>query len=219
MYIFFTANYNYVNDLLIISLKKPLASYEVNSLLFTRNSEELTFQLSVFAKENGLSESDLTFTVKTWLRIIPIRSSFIFYQQLSTYFSMLLLLLNCYCWFYLTYYFFYDNLIMTTFIWTVFKRSFHNTRPLYALRDARLFNNEQAQNQLRSATQGKYGQVILSSGNLQHKVTGLMVMQLTIKNVELRFFLTIWTLPVRNRGLNISCHLTNRLLCLHLRVN
>jgi hypothetical protein len=42
-------------------------------------------------------------------------------------------------------------------LWLVIKRSFHNTRTLYAPRDARFFNNEKAQNQLRSATAGKYG--------------------------------------------------------------
>lgn len=94
---FFTANYTYVKYLLIISLKKPLTSDETNSLLFTRKPEDLTFQLSAFAKENGYSDSDLNSIIKTWARITPIQCSFIL------------------CWSYITYYFFYDKIIMATF--------------------------------------------------------------------------------------------------------
>jgi len=153
---FFMANYNYINDLLIISLNNPLTSAELDSLLFTREFKDFSFTLSTIARKNGLSDSDLSFTVKTWLRIIHIRSSFIFYQQVCNYFSILLVVLNFFCWSYIAYHFFFNNIIMATF-WVVIKRSFHNTRTLYAPRDARFFNNERAQNQLRSATAGKYG--------------------------------------------------------------
>jgi hypothetical protein len=103
---FFMANYNYINDLLIISLKNPLTSTELDSLLFTRTFKDLSFTLSPFARKNGLSDSDLSFTVKTWLRMIHIRSSFVFYQQVCNYFSILLVILNLFCWFYIAYYFF-----------------------------------------------------------------------------------------------------------------
>ena len=108
-------------------------------------------------RPEAISETALSFIIKTWARITPIQSSFILYQRLSTYFSTVLLL-NFLCWSCITYYFFYNKIIKANFYSAVLKRSFHTTRPLYAPpRDARFINNEQAQNRLRLATEGKYG--------------------------------------------------------------
>lgn len=141
---FFKSNLAYIQDMLKVTPNTPLASSENESIIIQRKISELTFELTPLALTEGLTVSDLPLLKSLWLRMVPLEAHFLIYQRFCSMFSRISLVLNFFCWFYISYIYFYTSGISFS-IFVLFRRCFKPSFPTRMPRDARMFKSEKAQ--------------------------------------------------------------------------